>query len=141
MTCLADVQKLYKTYLARTKELTARRRPGDGLLGFGPGPDQDPCHDAFSQALKACLAEEIPSSGETAAILHYIYEEPFCHEHDQLAYWMLLAVHGLTVPRVKALTAADAAALWTWYRKAYPPAKRLPAQKQVLRALKERGDH
>ena len=141
MTRLADVQKLYEMYLARTKELTARRRPGDGLLGFGPGPDQDPCHDAFSQALGACLAEKALSAAETAAILRYIYEAPLCHEHDQLAYWMLLAVHGLTVPRVKALTAADAAALWTWYRKAYPPAKRLPAQKQVLRALKGRGDH
>ena len=68
-----------------------------------------------------------------------MYEIPLRHRDNSLAYWMLLAVQGLTAELVSHLGARDASELLRWFRDAYPRFERMPAQKKVLSALKARA--
>lgn len=137
MEVLEQVRELCGDYLNRCRQLELDRKPGDGLLGMGSGPDKDPCHDAFARELETVLkgAEGRPSD-EIRAALSYLYRIPTENRDNLTAYWMLLAVHGLTVELAAGLNRSDAAALLAEYREEYPRWERLPAQKRVLAALK-----
>ncbi|MCI2056466.1 MAG: hypothetical protein LKJ86_04875 [Oscillibacter sp.] len=137
---LEQVRQLYQDYLIRCAKLERERQPGDGLLGMGSSPDKDPCHDAFSESLAQLLSEDAQSasSGEAFRILEYMFQAPLGHRDEQLAYWMLLAVHGLTMNLIGCLDSRDAAKLLAHYREDYPRFERLPVQKKVLAALKIR---
>ena len=86
--------------------------------------------------LKAYAGEEHPPA-ETRELLAYIYAAPREHREPLSAYWMLLAVHGLTPDLAAALPREDAAILRRRYEADYPRRVRLPAQKKVLAALKK----
>ena len=138
MEYLDTVRQLYEAYLAKTEQLERDRKPGDGLFGMGSGPANDPCHDRFAEELEAVLgamARETLSSGQVRSVLEYIYRMPLENKENSLAYWMLLAVHNLTVELAQRLDAPDAEALWRDYRKKYPRRDRLPSQKRVLSVL------
>lgn len=138
MEYLDTVRQLYEAYLAKTEQLERDRKPGDGLFGMGSGPADDPCHDRFAEELEAVLgamARDTLSSGQVRSVLEYIYRMPLENKENSLAYWMLLAVHNLTVELAQRLDAPDAEALWRDYRKKYPRWDRLPAQKRVLSVL------
>lgn len=141
MTSLQAIRQLYTDYLEKTVQLEQRRKPGEGLLGIGGGPKQDPCHDQFVADLTSALgkiADTRLASNELKEILEYIYWAPLAYRDNQMAYWMLLAVQGLTVELISGLARQDAAELWDRYRDAYPRFERLPVQKQVLNALHSR---
>ena len=141
-TELETIQRLYEDYLQKTEELERQRKPGDGLLGMGGGPDQDVCHDKFAEELTAVMQElaQFPvPSGDLHEILEYMYGVPLRHRDNSLAYWMLLAVQGLTAQLISHLEPRDASELLGWYRAAYPRFERLPVQKKVLSALKARA--
>lgn len=140
MDALETIQALCQAYLAECARLERERGTWDGLFGMGGGPKNDPCHDAFAHDLDAALrrAAALPS-GEVRPILDYLYRLPLAHRDDQAAYWMLLAVHGLTTELAGGLNRADAAALLAQYRADYPRRERLPAQRRVLDALRARA--
>ena len=138
MTRLEELERLYGEYLARAHEAEANRKPLDGAFGFGKKSEDDPCHARFAQELETLLrsaAEEGIDPGELHAMLSYIYRAPKENREPLAAYWMLLAVHGLTLDLAGQLRREDAGALWGEYRAAYPRWERLPAQKRVLAAL------
>ena len=72
-------------------------------------------------------------------LLDYIYEIPARYRDDRVIYWMFLAVQGLTEPLVRQLSPACARGLLQSYQGRYRPFERLPAQKNILRVLKERA--
>ena len=138
MTYLDELRRLYGEYLARAHEAEANHKPLDGVWGFGQKSSDDPCHDRFALELETLLrsaAEEGTDPGELHAMLSYIYRAPRENREPLAAYWMLLAVHGLTLDLAGQLRWEDAGALWDEYRTAYPRWERLPAQKKVLAAL------
>ena len=138
MTRLEELARLYGEYLVNAREAEANRGPFDGAFGFGKKGGDDPCYDRFAQELEALLrsvAEEGIDSGELRAMLEYIYRAPRENREPPAVYWMLLAVHGLTLDLAGQLCREDAGALWGEYRAAYPRRERLPAQKKVLSAL------
>ena len=134
-----EVRAIYEEYLEAAAKAEAERKPGDGLLGIGKGPADSPCHARFAGALEAKLnafAASAPESAETAAVLDYIYGVAPRYGDLKSAYWMLLAVHGLTLPLIPCLSPADATCLRARYAETYTRRKRLPVQNQVLAALK-----
>lgn len=137
-----EIARIYGAYFDELKRLAAERKPGDGLLGFGKRPDSDPCHNRFAGELEEALdavAAGAPSSGTVRTVLRYIYEGPLVHADNALAYWMLLAVHGLTDRLIPCLTLEDAAELSVWYAEAYPKRVRLPAQKRLAAQLRKQA--
>jgi len=136
---MADLNAVKAVYQQYFEELAQAREKLTGFqFFFGGGVGNDPCQERFAQALEGVMGELAASAdGETArAVLEYVYRAPQEHRDDKSAYWMLMAVHGLTVPAVKALTPADAADLAAWYDKAYPKRKRFPTQNETVEALK-----
>lgn len=144
MAGLEHIRQLYEDYLTEVARLERERKPGEGLLGMGGGPANDPCHDRFVQdletQLQALLEARLPSD-QVRAVLEYIYHIPVEHRDSRTAYWMLIAVHGLTLDLIGQITSADAQTLWTGYKAAYPRWERLPVQKQVFSALDKARKH
>lgn len=138
----ARIRALYETYLDTVEMLERNRKPGDGIFGLKGGPADDPCHDRFADDLEAAIADfsaQEPSSEEIRGVLEYMYDLPSSHRDSKTAYWMLIAVHGLTPPLIGGLSAADAAALCERYGSEYRRWERLPVQKQVLNVLKKQA--
>lgn len=138
MNWMAAIQALYEAYIARAEQLERDRKPGDGLFGLSGGPKDDPCHDQFAADLEALLQEmltQAPASADVREALAYMYRMPLEHRAPLTVYWMLQAVHGMTVELAGLLTAQDARALRDAYAKDYRRWERLPAQKKALAAL------
>jgi len=138
----ARIRALYEAYLDTVGTLERNRKPGEGIFGLKGGPADDPCHDRFVDDLTAAIADfaaQEPASGECRAVLEHMFTAPSCHRALKSAYWILIAVHGLTPPLIGRLAAADAAALHGLYGREYRRWERLPVQKQVLEALKKQA--
>lgn len=141
MADASGIRSLYETYIETVETLERNRKPGEGIFGLKGGPATDPCHDRFVDELTTAIgdyAAQEPSSAERTEVLSYMYAVPLEHREPRSAYWMLIAVHGLSLQLIEGLDPADAAALCKSYGKAYPRWERLPVQKNVLSALKAR---
>ena len=142
MADLASVQALYEAYIETAENRIRKRKFGEGILGLKGGPADDPCHDRFAADLEALLGEyagEEHGSAETAEVLSYIYGAPLEHREPAMVYWMLMAVHGLTLPLTEQLDPADAGTLYRRYEGDYPRRERMPVQVRTLKALKARS--
>jgi len=122
--------------------LQASLKPTDGLMGFGKRADSDPCHARFSDRLELKLreiAEQAPSSQETAELMRFVYEAAKKSKEDVSAYWMLVAVHGHTAVLIPLLSSADATELSRLYLDRYPKYSLLPMQKRLVGQLQEQS--
>ena len=141
MEYLPQIQTIYQEYLETITELERNRKIGAGLLGIGKGPAEDPCNDHFVEALAKVLkqfAAENPDSAQVRCVLEYIYTIPQTHRDLKSAYWMLIAVHGLTEDLCALLQPGDASSLRKQYTGIYRRWERLPVQKQLLKTLEAR---
>jgi len=136
----AEIQEIYEDYVDKTIQLDRSRKLGEGIFGMA-GPKTDPCHGVFADIVKTKLdaaAREGISSAETREILEYIFKMPVEQQGNQLAYWMLLAVHGAALNLAERLDASDAEPLLALYLRLYPKYQWLPVQKQLVSILKAR---
>lgn len=138
MTAPEEIRAVYETYWAEVSQAAEKQKPLAGAFGTGGGLGAAPCHEAFARELEDALRDLAPlvTSGQARRILDYIYRVPMEHQETPSVYWMLTAVHGLTLPLIQRLEPEDAAELWTQYKKIYPPWDRFEPQKKVLAALK-----
>ena len=139
---LEALRALYDDYLTRIAGIEAKQKPGEGLFGLRGGAKDDPCHERFYRDVEAFLTDFRPEEQtpeEVRPLLEHIYFAPERKSQARSAYWMLLVVHRLTLPLIGALPQEDAAALAERYDAAYPGRERLPAQDEVLDALRERA--
>ena len=139
---LAQVRTIYESYLEAALAAEQNRRFGDGLLGFGRKPADDPCHGAFFRSLEdalQALAGSQPASGAVREMLEYIYPFHLAHPEPLSIYWMLLAAHKTTLPLIPLLSAPDAAALRDLYGRTLPRNHRLPVHRQIYKALRRQA--
>lgn len=137
MDRLEELKALYEGYLRQTEELLEKRNPVHNFFGIDR-PGTAPCHKEFVERVETLmlrLAEDLPAE-KTPEVLRYIFEAPDANRQNELAYWMLLAVHGKAVPLFRKLLPEDASVLLTWYEKRFPRRQRLPVQKDVVKRLK-----
>lgn len=134
----AEIQEIYEDYLDKTIQLARSRKLGEGIFGSA-GPKTDPCHGIFADIVKTRLdaaAREGISSAEAREILEYMFKTPVEQQGNQLAYWMLLAVHGAALNLAERLDASDAEPLLELYQRLYPKYQWLPVQKKLVSILK-----
>ena len=132
---------LYENYLDKVDFLERNKPLGAGIFGMKGGPADDPCHDRFAEDLADLLgrlAESKPEPSEVQDTLRKIFFEPKKHVNLRAAYWMLLAVHGLTGALTERLSPEDAKALYDAYTGRYKRWERLPNQIELLKKLKAR---
>jgi len=133
---------MYGDYLIDIKSLESKRKPTDGLMGFGKRADQDPCHERFAERLEQKLKDienEPPSSEKACAVLRYVFNAPQEEKDALSAYWMLFAVHGLTDGLIRFLSKEDAKGLSELYADLYPKYKRMPVQQKIASHLQEQA--
>lgn len=138
MTTANDIFEIYDRYIEKAEKLERERKPGDGLFGMGKKPADDPCHDEFAERLEKALddlAASKPTADEVCKVLSYIYKAPQKHRDMLSIYWMLNAVHGLTLGLIPLLSPDDAKTLKSSYADDFPRFERLPVQKKVFAAL------
>ena len=139
---LDDIKAVCQSYITEAERLESERKIGDGLFGIGRKPADDPCHDKFADDMEKVfseLADEKPGSDLARDILSYIYHLPKEHEKPVSIYWMLNAIHGLTLPVIEFLSPGDAGILASRYASDFRRWDRLPAQEQVYKALKRKA--
>ena len=131
-----------ENYNEAVKKMTAKLRPGDGLLGFGRDPKRDPCHMEFYEAVGEAVGRMVqaglsPAQAEEAVrYLLTLYQEERYHS---LTGPMREAVQGHARALVPLLEPSAARALALWYGKVYPRHRRLPVQNQLLKDLERRA--
>lgn len=139
---LDRIRALYEDYTAEFQRLEEGRRVGAGMFGMTNGPRNYPCHERFGRELEGLLKETASagiSQEEIGQILEYIYFAPQGRaERQDAVYWMLAAVHGMTLELIGQLAPEGAARLLARYEAAYPRRERLPAQKRAASALRKR---
>ena len=137
-----ELRQIYIDYLSELTEREAKRKPTEGLMGFGKKIGDEECHGLFSARLEeelGALADKEPSSETAYAALFYVYDAPLLYNDRKAAYWMLIAVHTLTDRLVGFLSQTDAADLSARYNEAYPRYARLPAQKRIAALLQSQA--
>ncbi len=129
-------------YDQAVREVAAKLRPGDGLLGFGRDPKREPCHMEFYEAVGAAVAEmvqgDLPAS-QAAEAVRFLLTLSREEGYHSLTQPMREAVQGharALVPRLEPEAARELAA---WYGRAYPRYRRLPVQSQLFKELERRG--
>jgi hypothetical protein len=136
---LARMERLTEDYLADAEKLERSRRPNE-LFGLKFGPSDDPLHERFArdmaELMRAFAAEE-PDSAALREVLKKLLSTAKANPEPRSAYWMLIAVQGLSKELIPGLSREDAAALAKDYESAWPRHSRLPVQDDVLRALKK----
>lgn len=133
----ARLRALYENYLAEAETVEKNRKLGAGWFGMKGGPADDPCHDRFAEALRSYFEELSGAPSELIREeLAYVYTAPRDNPNPRAAYWMLVAVQGLTQPLVASLTPQDAAALAELLEKTFRRSERMPAQIKLIKALK-----
>lgn len=133
----ARLRALYENYLAEAETVEKNRKLGAGWFGMKGGPADDPCHDRFAETLRSYFEELSGAPSEfIREELAYVYTAPRDNPNPRAAYWMLVAVQGLTQPLIASLTPQDAGTLAELLEKTFRRSERMPAQIKLIKALK-----
>ena len=136
---LAALEQAFLDYRQEIERYEKKRKPTDGLLGFGHSLQDEACHEKLDERVNQTVAEicrsrPAPEDAERAVRLLLA--------RDDMAAWplaaqyMLRALERHSLPLIPFLSPQAAAAFLKRYAAAYKPWDRLPAQKQVFKALK-----
>ena len=140
---LAGLEQAFRDYRDALEDYERRRKPTDGLLGFGHSLQHEPCHEHLDAQIRQAvenLCALRPASAEAAKALCLLLAREDAPAWPNAAQWMLRAVERHALPLIPFLSSTDSAALLKRYADRYKPWDRLPAQREVYKALKARAD-
>lgn len=136
-------QKLESIFARYEKDVVKAAKeasPFGGMLGFGGGVKNDPCHVRFYEDVTQ-WAQEAEGSGAGEETLFAAVEYVLCNAVDcsprNETYGMRIAVHGCVKPLIPLLTQEHRRALKATYEANYPKRMRLPVQNQIVKLLGE----
>ena len=115
------------------------RKPASGILGFGPGPGDDPCHSTLDQAVETLMRDLIREPGgvsEAGPVISRLLRVESEDRWPEPARLMLNAAQRHAIPLIPALDRETREELYAWYEKRHPRYRRFPLHKQILLALK-----
>ena len=134
----ASLQAVLDTYDGDVREVEKKRRPMDGVLGFGRAPADDPCHGRMDKAVEELFAAAGDASAEEAAdALELLLGAAGAYEGPEYAKLSLVAAQRHALETAARLRAEDATRLLDAYMKAYPRKRQFPIQKKIVQALEK----
>ena len=134
----ADLHQLYQQYISHALSLESKRQPGQGLLGMGSKPADDPCHETFVKAAEeaaAALALTRPQGETLLSLLRLIFRVPEEHRDTLSLYWTLVAAQRCALPLIPLLSPGNARVLLKEFGRLFRPWQRMPVQKEVMQLL------
>ena len=141
--CFAALEQAFEMYRQDLDEYERKRKPTDGLLGFGHSLKDDPCHERFDDRVKEAAEQLCASQPEAEDAERFIRRLLPPREAVSVwpvaAQWMLCAIERHTLLLIPFLSGEAAAAIRREYAARYKRWERLPVQQQVLKALQDRA--
>lgn len=116
-------------------------KPTDGFLGFGHSLRDDACHARLDERVEQTISElcaSQPSPEEAERAVRFLLLRDDVQSWPTACQWMIRAVERHSLPLIPFLTREAAAAFLREYGERYSRWERLPAQKEVFKALKAR---
>ena len=139
---LAELAQAFAAYRQDLERYEKKKNPLGGLFGVGSSLKDDSCHDRLDERLEKTVADLCalsPSAEDAARAVRTLLKPQDGTPWPLAAEWMLRAVERHTIPLIPFLTPEDAAGFLRDYTSRYRPWDRLPAQKEVCRALKNKA--
>ena len=139
-TYLNRLRELLDTYSEELRAANQKRKPVSGLLGIGPGPGDDPCHERLDQAVASLVDDMLRDPGglsEAGPVVSLLLRAESGDRWPEPARLMLAAVQRHALPLFPFLDRETREELYAWYDKRHPRSRRFPLQKQLLAALKK----
>lgn len=136
------LEQAFRDYRLDLENYEKKAKPTDGLLGFGRSLKDDACHERLDTRVKEivdafCAAGPSPEDAERAVRL--LLRPDDGKPWPLAAEWMLRAIERHTLPLIPYLSKDAAARFLREYGARYRRWERLPAQKEVYKALKEKA--
>ncbi len=124
-------------YDEAVREVERKRKPFDGLLGFGSHPSGAPCHEKMDQQVEALCREtaEQGSGEEAAALAEAVLRAEKEWKGPEYARLMLVAIQRHTLPLLGRVGEEERREMALRYAKDNPRRKRMPVQDRVMAAL------
>ena len=139
---LAELAQAFDVYRQDLERYEQKKNPLGGLFGVGSSLKDDSCHDRLDEKIGKTVGEMaalIPSAEEAVRAVRMLLKPQDGTPWPLAAEWMLRAIERHTLPLIPFLTPQDAGAFLKEYASRYRPWDRLPAQKEVCRALKRQA--
>ncbi|MBQ7656512.1 MAG: hypothetical protein IJI53_07730 [Clostridia bacterium] len=139
---LSALEQAFADYRQDVDKYEQKRKPTDGLLGFGHSLKDEACHEKLDECVdkivgEICQARPSPADAKRAVSL--LLSRDDLPSWPLAAQWMLHAIERHSLPLIPFLSPESAAAFAKEYAARYKPWERLPAQKEVYKALKARA--
>ena len=135
----AALEQAFADYRTDLENYEKKSKPTDGLLGFGHSLRDDACHERLDERIERTVAgirEAKPDPNQAERAVRLLLYQGKRTDWPLAAQWMLRAVERHALPLIPFLSKDDASAFLQDYTSRYRPWDRLPAQKQVYKALK-----
>ena len=138
----AALELAFAKYRQDLEEYARKSKPTDGLLGFGHSLKDDPCHERFDERVKEAVDGIISASPtpEAAKQTVSILLRSDTQSWPLAAQWMLRAIERHILPLIPFLSPDASAAFQKEYAARYKPWDRLPVQREIYKALKQRAE-
>ena len=138
----AQGEQAFREYRRDLEEYEKKRKPTDGLFGFGHSLQDDPCHGRADEKVRLaaeglCAAQ--PSSDTAERMVRLLLLRDDMNTWPEAAQWMLRAMERHALPLIAFLSRDAAAAVGLEYAGRYRRWERLPVQKKICKALKEKS--
>ena len=137
----AEVEQAFEEYRQGIENYQRKRRPTDGWLGFGRSMGDDPCNDRLDERIRRAvegLCAQTPPPDVAEKMARRLLLRDDLAAWPLAAQWMLRAIERHALPLIPFLSTEDAAELSKAYSCRYKRWERLPAQKEICRALNAR---
>lgn len=138
-----DFRLAYDDYVAFAKQLeesTGFLGNVLGVFGLNKGPANDPGHEKFYLEIKAAVeavCSEHPDSDTADEIADILFSARYHYDQEPVSPLMFIAVEGAAIDLIPYLSQEKVNEIYRQYKADNPKSRSVPAQKKVLKALKD----
>ena len=138
-----DFKKAYSDYILQHREYLANMTVAGKALdmfGFRGARGKEPGYEEFYSEIKSAIAAvcaEKPDTETADGIVEVIFNARNLYADEEVQEVKFIAVEGTALELIPFMSGEKAAAICGYYSSLYPKHRRLPVQKQLVKALEK----